>query len=116
MGNCGAGEAFLSLFYVKMSGFKLNFESQFDILYAIFCFNLAYTGARAGIQRKKKGNDQDLTKYLINDCSSAGLCVLVYGLQTVLSLAQSVPWAQKNGHRVACASAETVQCVRSQNS
>ena len=75
MGNCGAGEAFLSLFYVKMSGFKLNFESQFDILYAIFCFNLAYTGARAGIQRKKKGNDQDLTKYLINDCSSAGLCV-----------------------------------------
>ena len=22
-----------------MSGFKLNFESQFDILYAIFCFN-----------------------------------------------------------------------------
>ena len=75
MGNCGAGEAFLSLFYVKMSGFKLNFKSQFDILYAIFCFNLAYTGARPGIQRKKKGNDQDLTKYLINDCCSAGLCV-----------------------------------------
>ena len=54
----------------------------------------AYTGAIAG-KRKKKGNDQDLTKYLINDCSSAGLCVLVYGLQTVLPLAQSVPWAQK---------------------
>ena len=100
-----------------MSGFKLNFESQFDILYAIVCFNfLAYTGAIAGIQRKKKDNDQDLTKYLINDCSSFWImrvCVLVYGLQTVLSLAQSVPWAQKNGHRVACS---VVQCLRSQNS
>ena len=41
--------------------------------------------------------------------------VLVYGLQTVLSLAQSVPWVQKNRHRVACASAETVKCLRSQN-
>ena len=39
LGNCGAEEAFLSLFWVKMSGFKLNFESQFDILNAIFCFN-----------------------------------------------------------------------------
>ena len=43
---------------------------------------------------------------------------------TVLSLAQSVPPTQKSGggggggggHRVACASAETVQCLRSQNS
>ena len=59
-----------------------------------FASILAYTG----IQRKKKGNDQDLIKYLINDCSSSGLCVyacVVYGLQIVLSLAQSVPWAQK---------------------
>ena len=70
-----------------------------------FASILAYTGAVAGIQRKRKamiwhtkktkGNDQDLTKYLINDCSSFWImrvCVLVYGLQTVLSLvAQSVP-------------------------
>ena len=58
-----------------MSGFKLNFESQSDILMQYFASVLAYTGAIAGIQRKKKGNDQDLTKYLINDCSSSGLCV-----------------------------------------
>ena len=25
----------------QMSGFKLKFESQFDILYAIFCFNFS---------------------------------------------------------------------------
>ena len=36
-----------------MSGFKLNFESQFEILYAIFASILAYTGAVAGIQRKR---------------------------------------------------------------
>ena len=30
----------------------------------------AYTGTVAGIQSKKKGNDQELTKYLISDCSS----------------------------------------------
>ena len=35
-----------------MSGFKLNFESQFDIFYAIFCFS--FTGAVAGMQRKRK--------------------------------------------------------------
>ena len=34
-----------------MSGFKLNFESQFDIHFASI---LAYTGAVAGIQRKRK--------------------------------------------------------------
>ena len=32
LGYCGAG---------GMSGFKLNFESQFGILYAIFCFNFS---------------------------------------------------------------------------
>ena len=37
-----------------MSGFKLNFESQFDILYAIFASISAYTGTVAGIQRKRK--------------------------------------------------------------
>ena len=30
----------------------------------------ACTGTVAGIQSKKKGNDQELTKYLITDCSS----------------------------------------------
>ena len=53
------------------------------------------------------------------------VCVFVYGLLTVLSLAQSVhcppppppfPKTKGGGHRVACASAETVQCLRSQNS
>ena len=98
-----------------MSGFKLNFESQFDILYAIFCFNFSLYWCCSWHTTKKKGNDQEeLTKYLINDCGSFWImrvCALV------LSLAQSVPWAQKtNGHRVACASAETVQCLRSQSS
>ena len=49
----------------------------------------------------------------------SGLCVLVYGLQTVLSLAQSVTppthtHKKKDRQRVACAAAETVQCLRSQ--
>ena len=78
----------------------------------------AYTGTVAGIQSKKKGNDQELTKYLINDCSSfwsMRVSELVYGLQTMLSLAQSTPWAPKYGPNVACVSAETVKCLRSQN-
>ena len=78
----------------------------------------AYTGTVAGIQSKKKNNDQELTKYLINDCSCFWficVCELVNGLQTMLSLAQSTPWAPKNGPKVACVSAETVQCLRSQN-
>ena len=53
-----------------MSGFKLNFESQFDILNAIFCFNFSLHWCCSWHTMKKKGNDQDLTKYLINDCSS----------------------------------------------
>ena len=73
-----------------MSGFKLNFESQFNILYAIFCFNFSLYWCYSWHPKKKNGNDQDLTKYLINALS--GLCVLVYGLQTVLSLAQSVSY------------------------
>ena len=79
----------------------------------------AYTGIIAGIQSKKKGNDQELTKYLlINDCSSFWficVCELVYSLQTMLSLAQSTSWGPKNGPKVACVSAETVQCLPSQN-
>ena len=42
-----------------------------------FASSLAFTGTVDGIQSKKKGNDQDLTKYLINDCSSSGLFVYV---------------------------------------
>ena len=95
LGNFGAGEVFLSLFLVKMSGFKLNFESHFEILYAIFCFSFSLYWCCSWHTKKTKGNDQDLTKYLINDCSSFWImrvCVLVYGLQTVLSLvALSVP-------------------------
>ena len=53
-----------------MSGFKLNFESQFDIHNAIFCFNFSLYWCCSWHTMKKKGNDQDLTKYLINDCSS----------------------------------------------
>ena len=59
-----------------------------------FASILAYTGTVAGIQSKKKGNDQELTKYLINDCCffwSMRVCELVYGLQTMLSLAQIYP-------------------------
>ena len=55
-----------------MLGQNVRFQTYFMQYFASI---LAYTGAIAGIQRKKKGNDQDLTKYLINDCSSAGLCV-----------------------------------------
>ena len=53
-----------------MSGFKLNIESQFDILYAIFCFNFSLYWCCSWHTKKKKGNDQDLTKYLISYCSS----------------------------------------------
>ena len=53
---------FLSLCSVKMSGFKLNFESQFDILNAIFCFNFSLYWCCSWHTKKKKGNDQDLTK------------------------------------------------------
>ena len=75
-----------------MSGFKLNFESQFDIVNAIFCFNFSLYWCCSWHTMKKKGNDQDLTKYLINDVALSRLCVSVYGLQTVLSLVQSVPY------------------------
>ena len=78
----------------------------------------AYTGTVAGMQSKKKDNDQELIKYLVNDCNSFWfmcVCELVYGLKTVLSLAQSMPLAPKIGSNVASVSAETVQCLHSQN-
>ena len=78
---------FLSLFEVKMSGFKLNFESHFDTLYAMFCLNFSLYWCCSLHTKKKKGNDQDLTKYLINDCSS--FWFMVYKLCCLL---QSVPY------------------------
>ena len=75
-----------------MSGFKLNFESQFDILYAIFCFSFSLYWCCSWHTKKTKGNDQDLTKYLINDCSSFWIMRVSLWVQTMLSLAQSVPY------------------------
>ena len=62
----------------QMSGFQtsnLSLKASLTYFMQYFASILAYTGAVAGIQRKKKGNDQDLTKYLISDCSSSGLCL-----------------------------------------
>ena len=70
LGNCGAGEAFLKPVLGQNVRFQLNFESQFDILNAIFCFNFSLYWCCSWHTMKKKGNDLDLTKYLINDCSS----------------------------------------------
>ena len=72
-----------------MSGFKLNFESQFDILYAIFCFNFSLYWCCSWQTKKKKGNDQDLTKYLINDCSSFWIVhVSLWSTNCVVSCAE----------------------------
>ena len=43
-----------------------------------FASVLAYTGTVAGMQNKKKDNDQELTKYLINDCSSFWIMCTVF--------------------------------------
>ena len=88
------------MFLVKIAGFKLDFESQFDLHFSMqyFASVSALTGTVAGIQSKKKGNDQEFTKYLINDCGYSWIicvCGLFYGLQTALCLAQVVSWAQK---------------------
>ena len=57
----------------------------------------AYTGTVAGKQSKKKDNDQELTKYFINNCGSFWImrvCMLFYEKSKIpLSLPQSVPWA-----------------------
>ena len=144
-----------------MSGFKLNFDSKFDILYAIFCFNFSLYWYCSWHTKKKKSNDQDLTKYLINNRSSFWImrvslwstnCVvpcaectlpppllqksvlcpppqfMVYKLccplrrvyptpppssKKVYSAPRPPPPIIKKGQRVACTSAETVQCLRS---
>ena len=96
----------------------LNLKASLTYFMQYFASISAYTGTVAGIQSKMKGNDGELTKYLINDCRSfwsMPVCELVYGPQTMLSLAHSTPWAPKNGPNVSCVSAETVQCLRSQN-
>ena len=54
---------FKACFRSKCLVLKLNFESQFDILYAIFCFNFSLYWCCSWHTKKKKGNDQDLTKY-----------------------------------------------------
>ena len=93
-GNCGAGEAFLSLVRSKCQVANLILKASLTYFMQYFASISAYSGAVAGTQSKKKGNDQELTKYLINDCGSFWImrvCMLVYGLQTALSLAHSVP-------------------------
>ena len=63
---------------VKISGLNLILKASLKYFVQYFASISAYTtGTVAGIQSKKKGNDQEVTKYLINDCE------LVYGLQTV---------------------------------
>ena len=146
-----------------MSGFKLNFDSKFDILYAIFCFNFSLYWYCSWHTKKKKSNDQDLTKYLINNRSSFWIMrVSLWSTNCVVPCAECtlppppsskkvysaprpslwstncvVPCAEctlppppsskkvysaprpppppiiKKGQRVACTSAETVQCLRS---
>ena len=51
-----------------MSGFKLNFESQFEMHNAIFCLISAYSSAVAGKQSKKKRQGSGSYEvYLINN-------------------------------------------------
>ena len=79
----------------------------------------AYTGTVAGKQSKKKDNDQELTKYFINNCGSFWImrvCLLFYGLKFHCPFRRVYPWPPINGDRVACASEETVQVLGSQNS
>ena len=114
---------------------RFQTESQFDILNAIFCFNFSLYWCCSWHTMKKKGNDQDLTKYLINDCSSFWIMrVSLWSTNCVVPCAECTltpaplqkkctlphpphpPPPAKKGHRVACASAETVQCLHSQNS
>ena len=54
LGNFGAGEVFLSLFLVKMCGLNLTLKAILRYFMQYFASILAYTGAVAGIQRKRK--------------------------------------------------------------
>ena len=70
----------------------MNLKASLTFFMQYFAPVSAYTGAVAGIQ-KKKANDQEPTKYLINDCGTSlivGVCMLVYGRQSGLYLAQGV--------------------------
>ena len=120
MGNYGGGEAFEACFRSKCQVSKLISKASLTYFMQYFASILVYTGAVAGIQRKKS-NHQDLTMYLINDCSSLWIMrVSLWSTNCVVTCAECTlappPHTQKGGHRVACASAETVQCLRSQNS
>ena len=117
----GSGESlpekhFYACFWLKFQVSNLIFIASLTYFMQYFASISAYTVTVAGIQSKKKGNDQELTKYLINDCSlfwsmRAGLWSTKYVVPCA-----GTPWAPKNGPEVACVSAETVQCLRSQNS
>ena len=63
---------FEACFGSKCQVSNLILKASLTYFMQYFASILAYSGAVAVIQRKK-GNDQDLTKYLINDCSSLSL-------------------------------------------
>ena len=93
LGNCGAGERFKAWFRSKCPVSNLILKASLTCIMQYFALISADTGAVAG-KVKRKGKDQELMKYLINNCVSFWIirvCMLVYGLQTVLSLALSVP-------------------------
>ena len=84
---------FKAWFRSKCQVSNLILKASLTYIMQYFALILADTGAVAG-KVKRKGNDQELMKYLINNCVSFWIihvCMLVYGLQTVLSLALSVP-------------------------
>ena len=70
-------------------GFQTILKASLTYFMQYFASILAYPGAVAGIQRKRKAMIR-ITKYLINDCSSFWIMHVSLCLQTVLFLAQSV--------------------------
>ena len=68
--NRSAREAFLACFWYKFQVSNLISKASLTYFMQYFASVSAYTGTVAGIESKKKGNDQELRKYLINDCSS----------------------------------------------
>ena len=89
LGNCGAVEAFFKPVLGQNVRFQnLILKASLTYFMQYFASILAYTGAVARIQRKK-GNDQDLTKYLINDCSSFWIVhVSLWSTNCVVSCAE----------------------------